>query len=464
MNILSFSSTSSIYFIRFLYKNLLLALCLIFPITLLAENVADNVTELVLSNGLKVVVKPDHRSPAVVFQIWYKVGSSYEYEGISGISHMLEHLMFIANKNALLGESFNHLNDIGAKGNAYTSRDYTYYYHLMAKQHLSLAFAMEAERMQNLSPSISEFTIEKKVIKEELYRAIGKEPYLLAHNALYKNAFKNSAYQFPVIGLLKDVNTLTLEKTMLWYKNHYTPDNATIVVVGDINAEEVFNLARKYFAAITKPRRLVINQPAAKETQKAEIRFIMPETIKVGGLLVAFKVPSINTSMPLWEAYALEVLAGWLETGTLSRLTRVLIRDKHLAHEITISYSPVHRLDSLFIIEAIPALGVSLKQLEKALVEEIAHIKNEIISQKTLQKIKNQMIATDIFERDSIYTQAKIIGKAESAGIHWSEDARYLARIKAVTAQQVKYVLQKYFVSAKKIVVVQNSYNDKEQE
>ncbi len=464
MNILSFSSSSSIYSIRFFYKNLLLALCLIFPITLFAENAAENVTELVLPNGLKVVVKPDHRSPSVVFQIWYKVGSSYEHKGISGISHMLEHLMFIANKNVLLGESFNHLNDIGAKGNAYTSRDYTYYYHLMAKEHLSLAFALEAERMQNLSPSVDEFNIEKKVIKEELYTAIGKEPYLLAHNALYKNAFKNSAYQFPVIGLLKDVNTLSLEKTMLWYKDHYTPDNATIVIVGDVSAPEVFNLARKNFAAIKKSRQLVTNKPAVKEIQKAEIRYVMPEPIKVGGLLVAYKVPSINTSMPLWEAYALEVLAGWLETGTISRLTKVLIRDKHLAHEITISYSPVHRLDSLFIIEAIPALDVSLKQLEKALAEEISHIKNETISQKTLKKIKNQMIATDIFERDSIYTQAKIIGKAESAGIHWSEDARYLSRIKAVTAQQVKQVLHKYFVPAKKIVVVQNSYNDKEQQ
>lgn len=449
---------------KFFWKNLLLALCLISPMTL----AADDITELVLSNGLKIVVKPDHRSPTVVFQVWYKVGSSYESEGITGISHMLEHLMFLANENVLLGEGFNRLNDIGAKGNAYTGRDYTFFYHIMAKQHLSPAFEVEAERMQYLSPSINEFNIEKKVIKEELHTRIDKEPYLLAHNALYEQAFKNNSYQFPVIGRLKDLNTLTLTKTMLWHKNHYTPDNATIVVVGDINASEVFKLARKYFASIVKSRPSVSNQSAAEtiaeKRQKTETRFVMPETNKAGGVLLAFKVPSINTSIPFWEAYALEVLAGWFETGTNSRLTRALIRDKQLAHEITVFYSPMHRKDSLFIIEAVPAQDVSLKQLEKALVEEIVQIKNETISQQTLQKIKNQMIAAEIFERDSLYTQAKIIGQAESSGIHWSEDAQYISRIKAVTAEQVKKVLQHYFIPSKKTVVVQNLYNDKNKE
>jgi len=445
-------------------KPLLLALCLvglisISPVSLAADIIdSDNISELILSNGLKIIVKADHRSSSVVFQIWYKTGSSYESEGISGISHMLEHLMFSANGNALLGEGFNRLNKIGAKGSAYTSRDSTFYYHLLAKEHLALAFSVEAERMQHLSPSINDFIIEKKVIKEELHASLGREPYLSAHNALYEQAFKNSAYRFPVIGRLDDLNALTLSRTMLWHKNYYTPDNATIVVVGDVEASQVFKLAEKYFSAISKRRPIGSNQFVDKTILINEIRWVMPEANKLGGVLLAFKVPSINTSAPFWEAYALEVLAGWLESGTNSRLSKALIRDRQLAYEITISYSPLYRKDSVFIIEAIPAYGVSLAQLEKALLEEIVQIKNETINLQTLEKIKNQMIATEIFDRDSNFIQAKIIGQAESVGIHWSEDAQYIPRIKVITAEQVNTVLHKYFIAAKKVVVIQRSY------
>ncbi len=417
---------------------------------------ADNITELVLSNGLKIIVKPDHRSPVAVFQIWYKVGSGYEREGITGVSHMLEHLMFKRNNNIVLGEAFNQLHNIGARGNAYTSRDHTFFYHLLEKKYLALAFAVEAERMQHLSPSIKDFNIEKKVIREELQSCIGREPYLPAYNALYKLAFQQNGYQFPVLGRPQDLDFLTLENTLSWYNNHYAPDNASIVVVGDIKAAEVFALARKHFASISKKAQPVSHRSDAKTTKKAASRFIMSESTRVGAILLAFKVPSIKTSMPAWEAYALEVLAGWFDSGTNSRLTSALIRDRQLAHEITVQYSPMVRQHSLFIIEALPAQNVTLQQLEQALDEELQKIKNELISQQTLKKIKNQMIATEIFDRDSIYTQAEIIGQAESVGIHWSEDAQYIERIKAVTAEQVKKVLHKYFITEKKFVVLQD--------
>lgn len=438
---------------NFFCNSLILVMCLCSSIV----SANETITERVLPNGLKVVVKPDHRSPSVVFQIWYKVGSSYESMGSTGISHLLEHLMFSTNKNISLAEGFNRLNDIGSQGSAYTTRDYSFYYHVMAKEHLSLAFKVEALRMQYLAPSENEFNIEKKVIEEEMYTSIAKEPYLLAHNALYEQAFKDTSYQFPVIGRLQDIHALTLKKTMSWYKNYYTPDNAIIVVVGDISESEVFSLAQEYFLPIKKNRQLGSNTPVAKTFQKKEIRFVMPDSTKIGAVLMAFKVPSINTSKPYWEAYALEVLAGWFETGTLSRLSRALIRDKQLAHELTISYSPVYRADSLFIIEALPAQGISLARLEQAIVEEIKQIKKETISQQNLQKIKNQMIAVDIYERDSMYTQAKIIGQAESSGIHWSEDAQYISRINRITARQVKAVLHKYFVPENRTVIVQNS-------
>ena len=423
---------------------------------------AEDISELVLPNGLKIIVKPDHRSPSAVFQIWYKVGSAYEHKGMTGISHLLEHLMFLTDNNVPLGRGFNRLSDIGAIGNAYTGRDYTFYYHKIEKQYLALAFELEATRMQNLSPSQTEFDIEKKVILEELHTRINKDPYLPAYNALYEHAFKNHGYQFPVIGRLQDQANLTLEEAMLWYKNYYTADNASIVVIGDIKAEEVFKLARKYFSPVKKAKSSTIRtnvQHDIQEKRTGRIRFVMPQRLKVGAILMAFKVPSIKTSIPAWEAYALEVLAGWFESGNNSRLSKTLIRDQHLANEITIIYSSITRDNSLFIIEAIPAQDVSLRQLEKALIKKIKQIKKELIDQQSLQKIKNQMIATEIFDRDSMYTQAKIIGRAESVGIHWSDDAQYISRIESVTAEQVQKVLHKYLIPANEIIVIQNSHD-----
>lgn len=443
---------------KFFCKYLLLMLCGMTSIALCAEDIS----ELVLPNGLKIIVKPDHRSPSAVFQIWYKVGSAYEHKGMTGISHLLEHLMFLTDNNVPLGRGFNRLSDIGAIGNAYTGRDYTFYYHKIEKQYLALAFELEATRMQNLSPSQTEFDIEKKVILEELHTRINKDPYLPAYNALYEHAFKNHGYQFPVIGRLQDQANLTLAEAMLWYKNYYTADNASIVVIGDIKAEEVFKLARKYFSPVKKTTSSTIRtneQHDIQEKRTGRIRFVMPESLKVGAILMAFKVPSIKTSIPAWEAYALEVLAGWFESGTNSRLSKTLIRDQHLANEITIIYSSITRDNSLFIIEAIPAQDVSLRQLEKALIKKIKQIKKELIDQQSLQKIKNQMIATEIFDRDSMYTQAKIIGRAESVGIHWSDDAQYISRIESVTAEQVQKVLHKYLIPANEIIVIQNSHD-----
>jgi len=192
-----------------------LLLLLIFSLSLNLAIAAENIEELVLPNGLKIIVKPDHRAPSAVFQIWYKVGSAYEYKGITGISHLLEHLMFLAN-NKITGENFNRLNDIGSLGSAYTERDYTYYYHLMDTKYLALAFEVESRRMQYLSVSKAEFDLEKKVIWEERYSVRAKEPLLAAYHKLYELAFDNDVYQYPVIGRLQDLENLTLSKTMSW--------------------------------------------------------------------------------------------------------------------------------------------------------------------------------------------------------------------------------------------------------
>lgn len=417
---------------------------------------ADEITEFILPNGLKVVVKPDQRSPIAIFQIWYKAGSANEQKGYTGISHLLEHLMYRSNRYHSLNKVYQQMGSIGSLGNAYTTRDYTFYYHTLKKKYLPLAFALEAERMKYLDVDKNAFEIEKKIIKQERLERINRDPYLKANNALYRLAFKNDGYQFPVIGLPEDLPGLTLKQAMIWHKNRYTPDNATIVVVGNVKPAEVISLAKKYFSPIKKKKQKANNSLIADEEKHSVTRYIMPESTKVGMVFLAFKVPSIKTAFPAWEAYALDVLAGWLESGNHSRLTNTLVIDKKIAHEVFVNYSPMSRKQSLFIIEASPLEDISLQQLEQEIIAEIQQIKKEHISDKTLQKVKNQMIATEIFERDSMHTQAKIIGQAESVDIHWSEDAQYINRIKAVTAEQINEVLQKYINLEKKFVVIQN--------
>ena len=420
---------------------------------------SEKISELKLDNGLKIIVKPDRRSPVAMLQVWYRVGASYEQEGATGVSHMLEHLMFKGAENYSLQLAFKQLNNIGARANAYTHRDYTFYYHMLAKEHLETAFLVEAHRMQTIKPMQQDFDIEKKVILEELHMHNTRDPHLAAYEMLYRQSFTYSGYRLPVIGYSEDIRNMTMADTLKWYDQYYTPDNATIVVTGDVDTRQIFKLARKYFSSIRKAS-AVKQRDKAEPLQDKEIRYVMPETTAVGLLLQGYKVPSIVTAQPKWEAYALDVLAGWFESGHHSRLSKSLIRVHQNAYEIKVIYSLMKRQDTLFIIEAIPSEGGYIDKLEQVLNAEIEHIKDELISEKNLKKIKNQMISTEIYERDSLYTQAKIIGQAEAIGIPWQEDAQYIKRIKAVTPEQIRTVLRKYFVPANKVSVIQYPDNN----
>ncbi len=471
------------------WKYLFLLLCLILSITLSANTLsydslsAQRISEFVLDNGLKVIVKPDHRSPTVVFQIWYKVGSANEKKHHTGVSHLLEHMMYRGNNNPSSEDVYEKISSIGAKGNAYTSRDYTFYYHILTKQHLSLAFALEADRMKRLTINKKGLSIEKNVVREEILDNISRDPYLPALNALYDLAYQQEPYQIPAIGLMTDQSALTPAYIKSWHEQYYTPDNSTLVIVGDVIASDVFKLANQYFSSIRKirPMKNKSHQPAkshqpvkshqptishqptkglqpASSHQPKNRRIVMPETTSVAMILLAFKVPSIKTSTSPWEAYALDILAGWLDSGFHSRLTKKLLREAQIAQDVYVTYTLMDKKGSLFIIEATAAHNISVEQLEQAVIEEINEIKNETISQEVLKKIQTQMIATDIFERDSMYTQAKIIGQSESVDITWQEDAQYISRIKSVTVAQVKEVMLRYFQMGEKFTVIQKMH------
>ena len=213
---------------------------------------AGDVQEFMLDNGLKLVVKEDHRAPVVVSQVWYKVGSSYEHAGITGISHALEHMMFKGTKKYPPGEFSRIIATNGGEENAFTSSDYTAYFQTLEKSRLPISFELESDRMRNLVLPKDEFAREIEVVKEERRMRTEDDPQALLYETLNATAFETSPYRQPIIGWMSDLEAMKISSLKDWYKKWYAPNNATVVVVGDVNADEVYKLALKYFAPLPR--------------------------------------------------------------------------------------------------------------------------------------------------------------------------------------------------------------------
>ena len=435
---------------NFLYKLIVFSCFLIIQL----QNhlfAAENVAEKVLKNGLKIMVKEDHRAPVVVSQIWYKVGSSYESDGITGVSHALEHMMF-KGTTKYPDDTFNKIiAENGGEDNAFTSRDYTAYYQTLEKSRLEVSFKLESDRMRNLILRPEDFLQEIKVVQEERRWRTEDKPKALVYEQLYVTAFDNSGYHHPVIGWMDDLQNLNIDDLKLWYQTYYSPNNAILVVVGDVNTAEVMQMAEKYFADIKPSANIKIKQRTERKQRSSKnVKLMLPA--KVPYLTIGFKVPVINTATEVWEPYALDLMAGILDGGDSTRLQRNLIKGKEIAASAGVGYSSGARMDSLFELDGIPASGKSMALLQQAIMEELQKLKDQPVSQAELDRVKNQIIASSVFEKDSIYYQALKIGQAEASGIGWKEEARYVERIKKITPEQIQQVAIKYLVPQRKTV------------
>ncbi len=403
------------------------------------------VYEKVLANGLKIIVKPDHRAPIVVVEIWYKVGSANEASGLTGISHALEHMMQKSMK-AHCSRALSHslLPGIG-ESNAFTSRDYTSYYHLIEKNRLQDIFRLEACRMGDLKIHADDFAIEKQVIVEERQQYTEDIPEATLYQEFNALAYNISGYRHPTIGWLTDIFNLQSNDLILWHQQNYTPDNATIVVVGDVEPEEVFSLARKEFSHLT-----AAHNPKLKVTQetpqKGIKRIIMTSKDNLTLLIAGFQIPSLVSADKKWHAYALELLASLLGSGDNSRLSRNLIRHSKVAAQISVEYTLYAQNQTQFIIKGIPNKGFSVRDLQQAIFAEIEHLKNELVSEQELTRVKTQILAAEVFDQDSILYQAKMLGIAESIGIGWKNDENYIRHILSITPEQLQQVAQQYFI------------------
>lgn len=405
---------------------------------------AQGVHEFTLSNGMKILVKPDNRAPVVVSQIWYGVGSAYEHGGITGISHALEHMMFKGTARYPAGEFSRIIAEQGGRENAFTSRDYTAYYQLLAADRLEIALKLEADRMRNITLPEDEFVQEMRVVKEERRLRIEDNPNALLFEQVNATAWLNSPYGIPVIGWMTDIEHYTIADMRDWYDRWYAPNNATLVVVGDVDPQAVYRMARRYFGPI-KARDIPAIKPQTETRQRGERRIIVRAPARVPAVLMGYKVPVLPTAEVDWEPYALLVAAGILDGGESARLARTLVREQELAAGASAGYSPFNRLDTLFMLSASPSQGTSLADLEAALTESLERLKHEPVSEAELERVKAQVVAREVYRLDSVEGQAMQIGMLEKVGLGWRTLDVIAERVRAVTAEQVQAVAQKYF-------------------
>lgn len=406
---------------------------------------AGKVSEFELDNGLKLMIKEDHRAPIVASQIWYRVGSSYEPAGVTGISHMLEHMMFKGTDKYRSGEARKIIAENGGSENAFTSRDYTVYHQMIEKSRLHICFELEADRMVNLTLNEKEFNKERQVVLEERRMRTDDIPNAKLFERFNAVAYLSNGYATPVIGWRHDIENYTLEDLKSWYRSWYTPLNATLVVVGDVNPEEVYGMAKKYFGPIK-------SKPVKKIKDSIEIASLGKKQLEVKArarlpiMVAGYAAPSFVTVDEDLEPYALTVLAGVMDAGASSRFTSRLIRGKELAAGVGVGYSPFGRLDTQFSIYGSPAHGVDILDLEDAIDLEILDLQENLVGEDELNRVKAQVMADAIYGLDSVDAQANEIGMLASNGLGWNFVDQYYENIQKVTAGQVQAVAKKYLI------------------
>lgn len=411
---------------------------------LAAGAVSANPFETTLSNGLHVIVKEDHRAPTALQMVWYRAGSIDEKDGSSGLAHALEHLMFKGTEKVKPGELSKRVAAAGGRDNAFTSYDYTAYYQQVPVRALPEMMMLEADRMANLQIPQKEYDQEIKVVMEERRWRTEDEPISLVYEALHSMAFQAHPYRRPVIGWMDDLEHMHRSDAEQWYKTWYAPNNAWLVIAGDVKHEDIFRLAVKYYGGI-KPHALPERKPQNEPEQKGIRRVVVKAPAKLPYLALAWKVPKLKDVDKDREPYALQVLSAVLDGNEASRLAKNLVRGRKIAQSAGAGYDSTARGETLFIMDGQPAEGHTVADLEAALRGEIKRIQEQGVSPEELARIKTQTIAGQVFKRDSVMGQAMEIGATEVIGMDWRDIDKMLDHVRSVTADEVQTVAKKYF-------------------
>lgn len=405
-----------------------------------------NIHEEVLSNGLKVIVLKDPSAPLAVFQIWYDAGSINEPIGRTGLSHLLEHMMFKGTSRYGPKMFSQIIKRAGGIDNAGTSKDFVYYYQKLAPDRLSLSIEMEADRMRNLIMDPQDMLAERNVVMEERRMRYDDDPQNLVYEEVVATAFKNHPYRWPVIGWMEDLQRITRDDLWNYYRTRYAPNNAFIIVAGNIDVPSIMAKIKQEFGEIP-PGPAIRKLDVVEPEQRGEKRVSVRKEAELPYVLSAYKVPSL----PEKDSYALDVLAAILSGGKSARIYRRLIDEKRIALSAGAGYSSTDRFPFLFYLYGTALPGKSIEEVEKGLYEEVEKIKTQPPSEMEMQKAMNQIESDFIMNQDSIFYQAMILAEFELLG-DWRMRDAYLPGIQSVTAEDVQRVAQKYLIADRRTV------------
>ncbi|MXS86452.1 insulinase family protein [Nitrosomonas sp. HPC101] len=415
-----------------------------------------NSHEYLLDNGLKLIIKEDHRSPVVIQQVWYKAGSVDEVNGTTGVAHALEHMMFKGTSNTPSGEFSRRIAAVGGKENAFTSNDYTAYYQQLHQRHLPMAMELESDRMRNLQLTQEEFSKEIQVVMEERRLRTDDQAHALLYEKLMATAFQTHPYRRPIIGWMNDLEHMQVSDTQNWYQHWYAPNNAVLVVVGDVDPENVLTLAKKYYGKFSAGEVLPLSErkPQTEPPQMGIKRLVVKAPAKLPHLIMIYKVPVLKDPRNDWEPYALTLLAEVLDGNAAARLNKALVRETRVAIAADAGYSAIKRGPGTFYIDGTPSEDRTVSELEQSMRTEIDKIVQSGVTQEELARVKAQVVASRTYQLDSTFAQAMQIGRLESAGLSHRDADIILERLQAVTAEQIRNVAEKYLVDDSLTVAV----------
>jgi zinc protease len=406
-----------------------------------AQNLFDLVQEHTLKNGLKVLLLKETRAPIISVQVWYRVGSRNENLGKTGLSHLTEHLMFKGTAKYGPKVFSREIQKVGGTDNAFTSRNYTAYFENGPKDRLRHWLEMEADRMRGLNLDEKAFETEKKVVLEERRLRTEDDPASFMQEATLAAAFEAHPYQWPVIGWLHDIESITLEDFRTYYQRYYLPNNCTVVVVGDFEPGAALKDIEETFGQLPpgpEPPKVTAKEP----NHYGERRVWVHREAQFPAILITYNVPN-------WEdpdAYPLELLSRVLSQGRSSRLYQNLVYKQKLALAAGADYDFDTTDPFLFMLYGQPMPGKTVAQLEAALEAEVKKLQKDLVSAEELAKAKNQVAATFYMAMDSLFYRGMVLGRTETVA-RWTLLKEFIPKMQQVTREDVRRVARKYLVA-----------------
>ena len=402
--------------------------------------------EYLLNNGLKLIVREDHRAPTVAHMAWYRAGSMDEVNGKTGVAHVLEHMMFKGTDKVKAGEFSRLVAAVGGRENAFTSRDYTAYFQQVEKSKLEDVIKLEADRMSNLNFDDAEFLKEIQVIMEERRLRTEDNPSSLLNESLMATAYMSSPYRHPVIGWMNDLQNMKASDARDWYRSWYKPNNATVVISGDVDAKKVLNMVEKYYGAAAA-HDLPVRKPQIEPPQRGIKQVQVKAPADSAQLTMAWKVPRLEPGkLDDPEPYALELLTAVLDGYDNARLNRTLVKQEKVVNDVGVGYDMISRGPELFLISTTMAKGKTVDQAQTSIRKALNELKQKGVLDSELKRIKVRILSEQIYKRDSIFGQAMEIGSTEMAGFSWKDIDYMLEKMQTITPEQVQAVAKKYLI------------------